>query len=164
MKRSLVMASDLTLVLFVLIAGLVLGGGFDPVWAQGAAACSDFPKISEEAHKRADAVQAAMKAKADRKQICALMNSFTVAETNVIKFLEQNKTWCGIPDQAITASKASHERSLKFRTQICSEDAPHPKAPSLSDAIKTPTVDSAANTKTGRGGTFDTLTGNPLSR
>jgi hypothetical protein len=33
----------------------------------------------------------------------------------------------------------------------------------LSDAIKTPTVDSATNTKTGHG-TFDTLTGNPLSR
>jgi len=34
---------------------------------------------------------------------------------------------------------------------------------SLSDAIKAPSVDTAKDTKTGRG-TFDTLTGNPLAR
>ena len=52
---------------------------------------------------------------------------------------------------------------MKFRTMACSEEGPRPKAPSLSDAIKSPSVDTAKNTKTGRG-TFDTLTGNPLAR
>ena len=123
--------------------------------------CNDFTKLSDEAQKRASLVSTAMKAKADRKELCTLMTSFVAAEGNVVKFLETNKVWCGVPDQVITASKTNHEKSLKFRTAAC-EEGPKPKTPTLSDAIKTPT-DSAKNTKTGRG-TFDTLTGNPLAR
>ena len=129
----------------------------------GGAQCSDFAKLTAEAQKRSNLVSAAMKAKAERKELCTLMTNFVAAETNVVKFLETNKVWCGVPDDAITVSRANHERSIKFRTMACSEEGPRPKAPSLSDAIKAPSVDTAKNTKTGRG-TFDTLTGNPLAR
>ena len=136
-------------------------------WAQFGAPpgvqCNDFAKLSEEAQKRANLVGAAMKSKADRKELCTLMTSFVAAETSVVKFLEANKVWCGVPNDAITTSKANHEKSMKFRTMACSEEGPRPKAPSLSDAIKSPSLDTAKNTKTGRG-TFDTLTGNPLAR
>jgi hypothetical protein len=150
---------------FLAVALCALAAADRPAWAQfpAPAVCNDFGKLSAEAQKRSQAVGAAMKAKADRKQLCTLMTSFVASETTVVKFLEDNKVWCGIPDQVITSSKANHEKSLKFRTMACSEDAPRPKAPSLSDAIKTPSVDTAKNTKTGRG-TFDTLTGNPLAR
>jgi hypothetical protein len=107
-------------------------------------------------------VGAALKAKAEHKQICALMNSFVAAESTVVKFLEENKTGCGVPDQVIAGAKANHEKSLKFRTVACTEE-PKPKVPTLSDAIKAPSVDTSKNTNTGRG-TFDTLTGNPLAR
>lgn len=128
------------------------------------AQCADFPRLSAEAKKHADAVQTAINAKVDRKQVCTLMTTFVASEGAVLKFLEDNKTWCGVPDQAIVASKANHERSLKFKTMACNTDAPPAqKAPTLSDAIKTPSVNSATNTKTGRG-TFDSLTGNPLAR
>jgi len=103
-----------------------------------------------------------VKAHAEHKQVCALMTTFVAAETKVVKFLEDNKLFCGIPDQVITNAKANHEKSLKFRTVACTEE-PKPKAQTLSDAIKAPSVDTAKNTKTGRG-TFDTLTGNPLAR
>jgi hypothetical protein len=136
-------------------------------WAQfpapPGAQCNDFGKLTAEAQKRSALVTAAMKAKADRKQLCTLMTSFVTAETDVVKFLEGNKVWCGVPDQVITVSKANHEKSIKFRTMACSEEGPRPKAPSLSDAIKTPSLDTSKNTNTGRG-TFDTLTGNPLAR
>jgi hypothetical protein len=124
--------------------------------------CSAFPKLSEEAQKRGTAVGEAIKTHVDRKQVCALMNSFLTAESTVLKFLVDNQTLCGVPVQALNGAKAGHEKSLKFRTQVCSEDIGHGKPPTLSDAIKAPAVDSANNTKTGRG-TFDTLTGNPLS-
>jgi hypothetical protein len=150
------------LILFA-VALSALGAGPRIALAQAPADCSSFQRLSDVARQKADAVQAAMKAKVDRKQICGLMTSFVSAEANVIQFLEANKTWCGVPDQAIAVSKANHEKSVKFRTMACNDDAPHPKAPSLSDAIKLPTVDSASNTKTGRG-TLDTLTGNPLGR
>ena len=129
----------------------------------GGIQCSDFAKLTAEAQKRSSLVTAAMKAKVDRKELCTLMTNFVAAETSVVKFLETNKVWCGVPDDAITVSKANHEKSMKFRTMACSEEGPRPKAPSLSDAIKAPSVDTDKNTKTGRG-TFDTLTGNPLGR
>jgi hypothetical protein len=126
--------------------------------------CGRFQPLQIDTQKKADTVMAAMKAKVDRKQICALMTTFVAAEALTLKFLLDNGTWCGVPAQAVAMSKANHEKSLKFRASACSDDGPHPKAPSLSDAIKTPAVDSAANTKTGRFGTFDSLTGNPLSK
>src|SRR6516165_8835073 len=79
----------------------------------GGAQCNSFQALAEEAQKRGSAVGAAIKAKADRKQICALMTTFVAAETNVIKFLDNNKVWCGVPEQVITVSKANHEKSLK---------------------------------------------------
>ena len=125
--------------------------------------CMKFPAMSQATQEKANAVAAAMKTKADRKEICRLMTAFVASETLVVKFLIDNKTWCGVPDQAIAAAKASHERSSKFRDAACRE-APEPKPPTLSDAIKTDPVDSATNTKAGRFGTFDTLTGNPLGK
>ena len=158
------MKRGLTLVLALLSFGAparVAWAQFPP--APPAAQCAQFPAMSEDTHAKLASVQAAMKAKADRKQVCALLQSFVASEAKVIKFLVDNRTACQVPDVAITTSQANHIKSSKFRDAACSEDAPHPRPPSLSDAIKTPTVDSATNTKTGRG-TFDTLTGNPLSR
>src|SRR5215470_13261033 len=129
----------------------------------GGVQCNDFVKLTEEAHKRSQAVAAALKAKVERKEICSLMTTFVAAESTVLKFLQDNKVWCGVPEQAIAASKANHEKSVKFRTAACSEEGPRQKAPTLSDAIKPPSIDSAKNTQTGHG-TFDTLTGNPLAR
>ena len=127
--------------------------------------CGRFQAIGEETKKKADLVQAAMKAKAERSKVCTLLTSFVASEATLVKFLEDNKTMCGVPDDAIKGQKASHEKSIKFRDVACDPNAagPTPKAPSLSDAMRMPSVDSATNTKTGRG-TFDTLTGNPLSK
>lgn len=127
------------------------------------AQCMKFQALNQEAQAKANAVQTAMKSKADRKEICRLMTVFVASETKVVKFLVDNETWCGIPAQAVANAKASHEKTLKFREAACTE-APGPKAPTLSDAIKTAPVDSANNTKAGRFGTFDTLTGNPLAK
>ena len=69
-------------------------------------------------------MQAAINAKVERKQVCALMTTFVASEGTVVKFLEDNKTWCGVPDQAITVSKANHEKSVKFKTMACNTDGP----------------------------------------
>jgi hypothetical protein len=159
MKRSFAIA--------LCLASAALALAAPPARAQMGqpAQCMQFPALSQATQLKANAVQAAMKARADRKDICRLMTVFVAAEDKVVKFLIDNKTWCGVPDQALTAAKAGHEKSIKFRDAACTE-APAAKAPSLSDAIKTTPVDSASNTSTklGHGGTFDTLTGNPLGR
>ena len=124
------------------------------------AQCNAFMGLKSEAEQKALAVRGALAKKADRPEICTLATRFFASEETVVKFLEKNKTTCGIPDQAIAAAKANHENTLKFKTAACAEP-PKPRPPSLSDAINTPSVDTAGNTKTGRG-TLDTLNGNAL--
>lgn len=126
--------------------------------------CNAFGQLRADAEQKAIAVRTAIQKKRDRKEICVLMQRFYTAEAVVLKFLEENRTWCGVPQQAITAAKANHENTLKFRTAACTEaPAAKPRAPSLSDAINVPSVDTAGNTKTGRG-TLDSLNGNPLAK
>jgi hypothetical protein len=126
--------------------------------------CNSFVKLRDESQQKGLAVRNALQNKAERKDICTLMTRFYAAESIVVKFLEDNKTWCGIPEEAIKAAKESHEHTLKFRTAACTEaPAAKPRTPTLSDAIGTPSVDTGANTKTGRG-TLDSLNGNPLAR
>ncbi len=153
-------------IVLCLASAVPLGAG--SAWAQTGQTgmsqqCAKFPALTQATQLKANAVSAAMKAKADRKEICRLMTAFVASEGVVVKFLIDNETWCGVPDQAVDAAKTNHEKSIKFRDAACTE-GPSPKAPTLSDAIKTPAVDSTANTKAGHGGTFDTLTGNPLGR
>lgn len=154
MKRSLA----------VVLAVVLLPIGGRMTAAQAPMQCNDFLKLRAEAEQKGIAVRKAGERKADRKEICTLVSGFYTAEAAIVKFLETNKTWCGIPDEAIKQAKASHERTGKFRTAACSEEpAAQRKQPTLSDAIGTPSVDSAKNTKTGRG-TLDSLNGNPLAK
>jgi hypothetical protein len=128
----------------------------------GASPCAEFVPLSQVAQKRGAAIGEAQKHKPDRKEMCTLVSQFSVAEAAVVKFLETNQTWCGVPPEAVKNAKATHDKTLKFKEVVCAP-APQPKIPTLSDAIGTPKVDTAKNTKTGHG-TFDTLTGNPLAR
>jgi hypothetical protein len=124
--------------------------------------CANFPKLRDEAKAKADAISAIGKRHGERKDMCAAVQIFTAAEDKVVKFLEDNKTACGVPDQAVAQAKTMHGNTIKFRDTVCAE-GPKPKAPTLSDAIGTPSLDTGKNTRTGRG-TLDTLTGNPLAR
>jgi hypothetical protein len=147
------------------LAVLAIGAAADKASAQSTPPqCNAFVGLRDDAQKKALAVRAGVEHKIDRKEICALVQRYYAAETIVVKFLEENKTWCGIPEEAIKAAKDNHEHTAKFRTAACAEGpAAKPRTPTLSDAIGTPSVDTGANTKTGRG-TLDSLNGNPLDR
>jgi hypothetical protein len=119
--------------------------------------------LRNDAQQKAMAIAAAEKRHAAPKDLCGAVSRFVVAEAAALKFLETNKTWCGIPDQAVAGAKANHEKTVKFRDVVCNQPA-QVHLPTLSDAIGTPALDTSKNTKTGTGGTFDTLTGNPLAR
>jgi hypothetical protein len=147
------------------LAPIVLGTGLRAASAQDASQCGQFQVLSQQTQIKANAVSAGMKAKMEPQELCKLMNIFVTSEGTTVKFLTDNKTWCGVPDQMLSIATANHQKSLKMRDVICSNaNAPRPKAPSLSDAIRTPPLDSATNTKTGGYGTFDSLTGNPLAK
>jgi hypothetical protein len=130
--------------------------------AQAASPCTQFGPLSAAARQKGEAIGAAEKHHPDRKEMCTLVSQFSVAEAAVVKFLETNQTWCGVPPEAVKSAKATHEKTMKFKEVVCAA-APQPKIPTLSDAIGTPKLDTGKNTKTGHG-TFDTLTGNPLAQ
>ena len=156
MKRSFAVAMA-----FALAAELT---GSRIASAQIPSQCNDFVKLKADTEQKGLAVRNANQRHAERKEVCALMTRFTASEAVLVKFLDENKTWCSVPDQLVKQAHTNHEQALKFRTVVCAEGPEgRPKPPSLSDAIGTPSIDSSKNTKTGRG-TFDTLTGNPLAR
>lgn len=128
----------------------------------GASPCQGFLPLRNEAQKRGMAIGEAEKRHADRKQMCKLVTVFSTAEEKALKFLQTNMVWCGVPQQAVSAAKEAHLKTVKFREIVCAP-APEPHVPTLSDAIGTPSLDTAKNTKTNTG-TFNTLTGNPLSK
>jgi hypothetical protein len=124
--------------------------------------CNGFITLRDEAQKRGKAIGDGEKRHVEREQLCKLVTSFFAAEGSLVKFLVDNKTMCGVPDQLITNMKATHSKTSKFRAVVCAP-APKPHMPTLSDALGTPELDTSKNTRTGHG-TFDTLTGNPLAR
>jgi hypothetical protein len=135
------------------------GGGEPPCF-------KDFMPLRQEAEQRANAVRSAGENKAPREQVCSLINRFAEAENKLVKFVEQNAVWCGIPSEALTQMKASQKQTQIARQRVCSAagPAPQPRKPSLSEALSGGAVlPTPQASKTGRG-TFDTLTGNALAR
>jgi hypothetical protein len=122
--------------------------------------CAAFPKLRDDAAQKANVVSEIGKKHGDRAAMCVAVTRFYEAEQKVVKFLEENKAQCGVPDQAIQQAKVIHGNTQKFKDNVCAE-GPKVKIPTLSDAISTTPVDTPKNTKTGPG-TFNTLTGNPL--
>ena len=125
--------------------------------------CDGFIPLRDDAKQKAMAIGVAEKRHAPPKELCTTVSRFYLAEAAALKFLESNKTWCGVPDEAIAAAKATHEKTLKFRDIVCNPSAQQRPAQTLSDALGGPTLDTAKNTKTNTG-TFNTLTGNPLAK
>ena len=129
----------------------------------------DFVPLRTEAEKRAGAIKAAVARKAAREEICQLITKFSEAEGKFAKFVVTNASWCGIPANVATAISANHAKTVKTRTQVCSGGGPLgaqgpqvPPGPGLADAIGTNRAPNATNTTTNKGGTYDTLSGNPI--
>ncbi len=124
--------------------------------------CEGFVPLRQAAERDASAIRAASERKASREEVCPLFKRFAVSEAKVIKFMETNRTLCGVPPNAITQVKNNHAQTIKIRNVVCSAAPAAPAAPTLSDALGSP-ITPTEPPKPGRG-TFDTLTGNVLAR
>ena len=125
----------------------------------------EFLALRDAASQKASAIRTASARHASANEACALFNSFSAAEAKMIKYAEDNAVWCGMHPQVLVNIKKEHAKTSEIRTRICQAAAApaRPAAPSLSDALGAPIPD-ANNIKTGRGGTFDTLTGPPIGK
>jgi hypothetical protein len=134
--------------------------------AQSGQPCmEEFGTLQKDREKHGTALKEAQPRK-DRAELCGLLKSYSVTEAKVVKFMETNNVWCGIPPQAVTQIKTVYANTQKITKQVCSGGggpSGPPPPPSLSDALGTTRVPDSTTTRTGRG-TLDTLTGNPLGR
>jgi hypothetical protein len=126
--------------------------------------CLTFPAIRAEVEKGFGLIKVAGERKASREEACSLFKSAVAKEAKMLKFLETNRTVCGVPLQAINQVKTNHANTTRIRNQVCSAGPTGPvAAPSLSDALGGPVIADDPNAAKGRG-TFNTLTGNVLAR
>ena len=141
-------------------AGPPPGGAFPP---PSNSVRQQFPPIRQAAEQGAAALRSAGERKAPREEVCGLFKSFVVKEARLIKFLVDNKTACGVPDQAITGAKANHAKSQQIAKHVCGAAGADPRL------VRRSAMRSAAPTlprhpaKQPGTGTFDTLTGNPVA-
>jgi hypothetical protein len=129
-------------------------------------ACVQLMSMRDETQKNAAAIAAASKRKAEPPEACKLFKAFLASEAKYIKGLSDNSTICDVPPQAIKSYQEGHGKAAQVGKQVCdAAEHPRPTGPSLSDTLNSaPVIPDAGKTKSGGGGTFDTLQGNPLAR
>ncbi|TDT99538.1 MULTISPECIES: hypothetical protein [Azorhizobium] len=135
---------------------------------------TDFNALRADMETKGKALQAAGKAKAGPQELCPLFRTFTTAEAKAAKYLEDNKDWCQIPPEAIKQAVENNKKTAQLRDRVCQAAAngatgasggpakPPPQG-SLSQALGV-TTGYVPGESNGRGGVFDTLTGNALSK
>jgi hypothetical protein len=127
--------------------------------------CQQLLALRDETQKHASAIQAANHRKATAQEACKLFRVFLASDSKMIKGVEDNSAVCGVPPEVPKQMKAGHVRAEQIAKEVCDAAAmgPRPSGPSLSDALgASPTVPET-NKKRGNS-TFDTLTGNALTR
>jgi hypothetical protein len=149
-------------------AGMPMPGAAAPPQQQAPPCFKDFAPLRAEAEKRANALRAAMEKKVTREEACGLFKQFSAAELKMVKFIQDNAHWCGIPPEAATQLKANHSRTLKTQNQVCNggvAGVQKPSGPGLSEALGTTRAPGGAlDPLAPQSGTMNTLTGNVLAR
>jgi hypothetical protein len=64
-------------------------------------------------------VKAAKGKQLDPAVFCAKSAGLNSAETAMIVYMEKNKDWCQVPDEALAQLKANHAKSVAFSTKAC---------------------------------------------
>jgi len=125
-----------------------------------------FAPMRDEVQHRAKLVQEASKRHATPQEACKLIGEFSQAEQRFISFISTKQTACGIPAEIPKQMKTAHGRTEQMLKQVCHlASTPQASAgPSLSDVIGSPSVPEDAPSKRKGGSTFDTISGNVLSR
>jgi len=125
---------------------------------------AEFSRLRGEVEKRGAAAKAINDRHGSREDLCKALTTMVAAEGKWVSYSEKSQASCGIPPDLIKELKTNHDHMLKVRKQVCDAGATAagPAAPSLSEALGTSQLPARDNTTTKRGGTLDTLTGNPI--
>lgn len=120
-----------------IFAGLFLGAGFLagalglPAAAVAGDCNSDIAGLTAKRQtyiEKLNVLAKATKGKLDPVASCPQLRGLVAAEAALIKYLEANKNWCNIPDEAVANLKAADAKSQTFATQACNLAAQAKKA------------------------------------
>lgn len=137
----------------------------------GAEDCmKEFMPLRKEAERRGKLIKAASDRHAPAAEACKLIGNFSQAEVKMIKYVHTNQQKCGIPAQVTEQLKDGHKNTEKMLKQVCNvahQQATQPRGPagpSLADVLGS-SASASEPTRSKKGGsTFDTLSGNVLTR
>jgi hypothetical protein len=129
----------------------------------------EFLPLRQEAEKRGQLLKAAGDKHSGPEVACKLIVNFIQAEIKMMKYVEINGARCQIPPQISEQLKKGHAGTEAMRGRICAaaDQAKNqvPAGPSLSDVLgSAAALPEATPAKKSGGGTFDTLSGNALTR
>jgi hypothetical protein len=83
----------------------------------------DLKRLSEKREAELNRVNGLVKAPKGKpmnpETFCSQSAGLNVAESALIAYMEKNKDWCGIPDDALAALQANHAKSLAFSHKAC---------------------------------------------
>lgn len=150
-------------------------GGFSapPPSQAGAGPSQDcmkqFIPLREEAQKRGQLIKAAGDRHAGPDEACKLIKNFAQAEIRMMTYVEKNAAKCGIPPQVTDQLKNGHKNTEGLQTRVCNvaqqmQARSAAAAPTLSDVLGSSAALPEATPAKKGGSSFDTLTGNVLSR
>ncbi len=146
--------------------GFAPPGGGPPGGGEAQAACvKEFDRLRGEVEKKGKVAKAISQRKGSHEELCGAMNGIFAAEGAWIKFAKDRSATCGIPPEIIKQLGLGHDHLAQMRKQICSAGVAGPgpaRPPSLAEALGTTRLPDQQNTTVKRGGTLDTLTGNPI--
>lgn len=138
--------------------------------AQGGASSEcmkQFIPLRDDTEKRGKAIKAASDRHASPQEACKLIGMFNQAELKMMKYVEKNSARCGIPAQVLDQLKTGHKNSETMLKKVCdaAQQAQRaPAGPTLSDVLGSAAALPEATTRKKGGSTFDTLSGNVLTR
>jgi hypothetical protein len=125
---------------------------------------AEFLPLREEAEKRAAVLRTAIDKKTARPELCQMFRRFSEAEEKVVKYASSHQVACNVPAHAIAEMKKNHAKTAQVREKVCApEPVAKPAGPNLGEVLGTRSLPTPETMRPG-GGTFDTLTGNPLAR
>jgi hypothetical protein len=128
-----------------------------------------FLPLREEAQKRGQLIKAAGDRHAGPDEACKLIKNFAQAEIKMLTYVEKNSEKCGIPSQVTDQLKAGHKNTEALQTRVCDvaqkvQARNAAAVPTFADVLGSSAgLPEATPAKKG-GSSFDTLTGNVLSR
>ncbi|HTK13860.1 MAG TPA: hypothetical protein VL402_08665 [Xanthobacteraceae bacterium] len=132
---------------------------------QKPACITKIESYKDAAEKSADAIKNAQKKRPSPAEGCKLFTNFSKAFTSYVNYLAKEGKECGVPPEAVPALKKELVAINGTKKKVC-DVAARPQGPppaSLSNALNGPLTAPSEKPKKGRN-TFDTLTGNVLTR